>query len=103
LHAAHGRVGFNKDHCPPYANQGKKSLPSSYFIIFYLPNIYMQIRPGGMVVGIYITPRPSQPGSNNASMTQHLHWVTTNSPRQRHRQYDSAVPSLSCVSIYIAS
>jgi hypothetical protein len=29
---------------------GKKSLPS-YFIIFSLPNIYTQIRPGGMVVG----------------------------------------------------
>jgi hypothetical protein len=29
----------------------EKYLSSSYFIIFSLPNIYMQIRPGGMVVG----------------------------------------------------
>jgi hypothetical protein len=29
----------------------EKYLPSSYFIIFSLPNIYMQIRPGGMVIG----------------------------------------------------
>jgi hypothetical protein len=26
---------------PTYADQGKKSLPSTYFIIFSLPNIYM--------------------------------------------------------------
>jgi hypothetical protein len=30
---------------------GKKYLPSSYFIISSLPNIYMHIRLGGMVVG----------------------------------------------------
>jgi hypothetical protein len=34
LHAARGRVGFNKDHCPSCANQGRKSLLSSYCIIF---------------------------------------------------------------------
>jgi hypothetical protein len=36
---------------PVVCRSGKKSLPSSSFIIFSLPNIYMQIRPGGMVVG----------------------------------------------------
>jgi hypothetical protein len=34
LHAAHGQVRFNKDHCPPCTDQGRKSLSSSYFIIF---------------------------------------------------------------------
>jgi hypothetical protein len=43
LHAAHDCVGFNKDRYPARADQGRKSLPSFYFIIFYLHNIYMQI------------------------------------------------------------
>jgi hypothetical protein len=93
LHATHGRVGFNKDRSSPYTDQGKKSLPSAYFIIFSLPNIYMQIRPGSMVVGIYIAPWPSHPGSTITSMTQQLHHVAAKSPRQRHRQLDSVAPS----------
>jgi hypothetical protein len=36
-----GRVGFNKGHYPSCADQGRKSLLSSYFIIFFLPNIYI--------------------------------------------------------------
>jgi hypothetical protein len=49
LHVARDRVGFNKDHCRCVQIK-EKYLPSSYFIIFSLPNIYMQIRPGGMVI-----------------------------------------------------
>jgi hypothetical protein len=45
LHATRGRVRFNKDHCPPCADQRRKSLFSLYFIIFSLPNTYMQIIP----------------------------------------------------------
>jgi hypothetical protein len=41
LHTAHDEVGFNKDHCSLCADQGKKSLLSSYFIIFSLLNTYM--------------------------------------------------------------
>jgi hypothetical protein len=41
LHVVHGQDGFNKDYGPSCANQGRKSLPSSHFIIFSLPNIYM--------------------------------------------------------------
>jgi hypothetical protein len=33
LHPARGRVGFNKDHCSSCVDQGRNSLPSSYFII----------------------------------------------------------------------
>jgi hypothetical protein len=33
LHPARGRVGFNKDHRLSCVDQGRKSLPSSYFII----------------------------------------------------------------------
>jgi hypothetical protein len=57
--------------------------PSSYFIIFSLPNIYMQIRPGGMV-DIYIESRPK-------------------SPRQHRRQVDSAAPSPTGLGSAIAS
>jgi hypothetical protein len=46
LHAMCGRVGFNKDPSLSCTDQGRKSLPSSYFIVFSLPNIYVQIRPG---------------------------------------------------------
>jgi hypothetical protein len=42
----YGRVGFNKDPSLSCIDQGRKSLPSSYFIIFSLPNIYVQIKPG---------------------------------------------------------
>jgi hypothetical protein len=59
LHTAHGRVGFNKVLCPPCADQGRKSLLSSYFIIFYLPNIYMQIRPGVTLARSSATPSPA--------------------------------------------
>jgi hypothetical protein len=33
LHPACDRVEFNKDHCSSCVDQGRKSLPSSYFII----------------------------------------------------------------------
>jgi hypothetical protein len=56
LHIAHDRVGFNKDHNPPRADQGRKSLPSSYFFIFYLPNIYMQISPDVMLAWSSVMP-----------------------------------------------
>jgi hypothetical protein len=46
LHAAYGQVAFNKDDGEPGVDQGRKYLLSSYFIMFSLPNIYMQIRPG---------------------------------------------------------
>jgi hypothetical protein len=48
LHAMCGRVGFNKYPSLPCTDQGIKSLPS-YFIVFFLPNIYVQIRPGVMI------------------------------------------------------
>jgi hypothetical protein len=41
LHAACGRVGFNKDPSLPYTDQERKSLPASYSIDFSLPNIYV--------------------------------------------------------------
>jgi hypothetical protein len=44
LHVACGRAGFNKDHCLPCEDQGRKSLLSSYFSIFSLLYAYMYIR-----------------------------------------------------------
>jgi hypothetical protein len=41
LHAACGWVGFNKDASLLCIDQGRKSLPASYFIVFSLPNIYV--------------------------------------------------------------
>jgi hypothetical protein len=41
LHAACGRVGFNKDPSLPCTDQERKSLPASYSIDFSLPNIYV--------------------------------------------------------------
>jgi hypothetical protein len=49
LHAGRGRVGFIRDPSLMCIDQGRKSLPSSYFIDFSLPNIYVQIRPGVML------------------------------------------------------
>jgi hypothetical protein len=37
LHTTRDRLGFNKDHCPPCADQGRKSLSPSCFIIFSFP------------------------------------------------------------------
>jgi hypothetical protein len=45
LHIASDRVEFNKDYRLPRADQGRKSLPPSYFIIFSFPNINIQIKP----------------------------------------------------------
>jgi hypothetical protein len=36
LHVVRGRVGFNKDHCPPCVHQGINFFPSSYFIVFLI-------------------------------------------------------------------
>jgi hypothetical protein len=77
LHATHDQVGFNKDHSPLHVDQGRKYLPSSYFIIFYLPNIYMQIRPGVTSAWSSATPRPM-------------------SPQQRHCHHDSTTTSHHC-------
>jgi hypothetical protein len=35
-------------------------------------------------------------------MTRHLHLVMAKSPRQHHRQHDSAAPSPASLDIYIA-
>jgi hypothetical protein len=62
MHAAHGRVRFNKDHCPSCAYQGRKSLLSSYFIIFSLPQyLYTDQTNVSMVAGSDITPWPTLP------------------------------------------
>jgi hypothetical protein len=45
----------------PCVDQGRKSLSSSYFIIFYLPNIYMQIKPGVTSAWSSAMPRPMLP------------------------------------------
>jgi hypothetical protein len=48
----HGRVGFNKDRCPPCADQERKSLLSS------LPNTYMQIKPDVTLAWSSAMPHP---------------------------------------------
>jgi hypothetical protein len=99
-----------------------KSLPSFYFIIFYLPNIYMYIRPGvllawasilhrGQVASATLLPRQchrqydstetSRHGQRRlsgtiANMTRQRHRATTKSPRQLLHQHDSG--GLACTS-----
>jgi hypothetical protein len=46
FHASCGRVQINKDPSLSCTDQGRKSLTSSYFIVFSLPNICVQIKPG---------------------------------------------------------
>jgi hypothetical protein len=66
LHAALDRVGFYKYHCP-HKDQG-------IFIIFDLPNIYMQIKQGVMLAWASTSHR----GSVIAIMTPQRHHATTN-------------------------
>jgi hypothetical protein len=85
LHVARGRVGFNKDHYPPCADQRRKSLPSSYFIIFPLSNTYMHIR-------LDVTLAWSS--TSTSRHDQHcLGSAITSKTRQHHRQYDSTTIS----------
>jgi hypothetical protein len=65
LHATRDRVEFNMDHRPPRADQGRKTLPFSYFSLFL--NINVQIRPG---------------------MTRQRHRTTAKSPQQCRGQHD---------------
>jgi hypothetical protein len=60
-HIMCGRVRFTKDHCPTCVDQGRKYLPSSYFIIFSLSNTYMHIKPGVTLAWLSVMPRPSSP------------------------------------------
>jgi hypothetical protein len=61
FHIMRGRVRFNKDYCPSCANQGRKSLLSSYFIIFSLPNTYMQNILDVTLAWLLAAPRPMSP------------------------------------------
>jgi hypothetical protein len=115
LHIARDRVEFNKDHCPPCTDQERKSLPSFYFIVFSLPNIYVQIRLGVTLawssaptschdqvtlvawlpawLSTDIASWLSHLGSAVASMTRYRHHATIKLPWQRHRQHDSTSTS----------
>jgi hypothetical protein len=99
----------------PAQRSGNKSLPSFYFIIFYLPNIYMQIKPDimlawastshhGQVASVAPSPRQCHRqhdsaetshhnqhrlGGTIANTTQQLHHAMKKSPQQLCRQHDS--------------
>jgi hypothetical protein len=98
LHPMHGRVGFNKNHCPPCVDRGTKSLPSSYFINIYVeiwPDITLawssaatshhgqvdSVAPAPAWLDTDITSWPCHLGSTIASMTRHRYCTATKSPR----------------------
>jgi hypothetical protein len=82
------------DHNPPHADHGRKCLPSSYIIIFYLPNIYMQISPyvtlawssavpwlnhlGNIISSSVVTSMGQQRHCAIAKLTRLPHLATTN-------------------------
>jgi hypothetical protein len=78
------------------ADQGRKFLLSSYFIVFSLPNTYVQIRPDVILAWSSAMPLQARLDNNIPPWLASLNSDITPfpmSPRQHHRQHDSAVIS----------